>query len=104
MEWDGLLDLRLGSTRGSSWLVSEEGENLLRVRLGSLNQGLPLLLVYPLRFTSFRPVDVLLAFGNQGYGTFNSNLQVFLPKGQPKILLRNEELGKIREGIWLFLL
>jgi hypothetical protein len=101
---DGLLDIRLGSTGGRSRLVSEEGEDLLGMWLGSLDQGLPLLLVYPLCVTSFCPVDILLALGNQSYRAFNPNLQILLPKIQRKILFRNEVLVKVGEGLWLFLL
>ena len=66
---------------------------------GSSNQGSPLLRLHPLCLASFRPVDVLLAFGNQSYGAFNANLQAFLSKSQSKIFFRDEALGKVSEGV-----
>jgi hypothetical protein len=45
-----------------------------------------------------------MTFGNQGYGSFDSNLQIFWPKSQSKVFLGKEAPGKIRENLWLRLL
>lgn len=65
------------------------------MRFGSPNQGLPPLCLHLLRFSNLRPVDVLLALGNQSDGAFNANLQVLLRDGQPKIFFGNEVLGRM---------
>ena len=71
---------------------------------GSFNQSSPLFRIHLLRLASFRPVDALLGLGKQSYDAFHADLQVFLPESKSKIFLRDELLGEIGEGLWLFFL
>jgi hypothetical protein len=65
---------------------------------------LPPLRLHLLDVTNLRPIDILLAFSNQGNGTFNAYLQALLPKTQPKIFFENEVLGQRSKGVGLFFL